>query len=238
MNIIICDDKLEICQEIDKYINNHFYCKTQICTSAEMLISAVDKLKGDVQAIILDIVLGNGINGIDIAGEIHEKYPLIKIIFLTGYDDVYYKKIFSIFQPFGFITKPIQYNIMNFFLKKIELEEESKSKKLEFISDYKGISLTVNDIVYIQSRKRICEIFTEQRVYKTYLKISDLDKELTESFIRCHQSYIVNLNFTDKLNKNQLILKNGDNIPVSRKYSVAVAGLISSTRKEGIKNDR
>ena len=219
MNIVICDDKLEVCDEIKKYINNNYECNVFTCTNADELFQAIVKNKGNIQAVILDIVLSESVNGITVGAEIHKKYPATKIIFLTGYDDIYYKEIFSDFQPFGFITKPVQYNILNFFLQKIQLEEQIQGKHLEFTSDYKECKLPLNNIMYIQSRKRICEIYAKDQIHRAYLKISELSKELTDNFIRCHQSYIVNSDFVVSADKTQLILKNGDRVPVSRKYS-------------------
>ena len=166
----------------------------------------------------MNIVLENDLNGIDLASKIHCDHPDIKMIFLTAYDDTDYKKIFSDFQPYGFITKPIQYNILNFFLRKISIEHNTRYKYIEFVSNYKNYRISVNDICYIQSRKRVCEIITKQDLFTTYLKISNIEKELTSAFIRCHQSYIVNMGYVADLCKNQFILTNGETVPISKKY--------------------
>lgn len=219
MNLIICDDNPQICKEIEMYINKNFDFTTYICHTESELFDIVAEKKGDIQAVILDIVLGENSNGIDAGAKLHNLHPAVKIIFLTGYEDIYYKDVFSKFQPFGFITKPIPYNILNFFLRKIHNNEKAKRKCIRFVSDYKEISLPVADIIFIQSRKRIIEISTQKNIYKTYMKISNIEKELNENFIRCHQSYIVNTSMIKNVYKNHLVLKNEDLIPISRKYS-------------------
>ncbi len=223
MNFIICDDNAAICNDIKQYAENNFDCSVSICKDEESLHKHLNKNK-DVQAIIMDIVLEDNINGIDLASKIHSEYPDIKMIFLTAYDDIYYTKIFSDFQPYGFITKPVQYNILNFFLRKISIEYSDRNKCIEFVSNYKSFSVAVNDIRYIQSRKRICEIITQKEIFTTYLKISEIEKNLTPSFIRCHQSYLVNMDYVSDLCKNQFVLTNGETVPISKKY-------ISATRK-------
>lgn len=217
MNFIICDDNATICEDIKQYAENNFDCSISICKDEKSLRKLLNKNK-NVQAIIMDIVLENDTNGIDLASKIHCDYPDIKMIFLTAYDDIYYKKIFSNFQPYGFITKPIQYNILNFFLRKISIEHYARNKCIEFVSNYKNYRIAVNDICYIQSRKRICEIVTKQDIFTTYLKISHIEKELTSAFIRCHQSYLVNMGYVSDLCKNQFVLKNGEAVPISKKY--------------------
>lgn len=217
MNFIICDDNIAICNDIKQYAENNFDCSVSICADEKSLQKQLSKLK-DVHAIIMDIVLENNTNGIDVASKIHAERPEIKVIFLTAYDDIYYKQIFSDFQPYGFITKPIQYNILNFFLRKIYIEYRNKNKCLEFISGYKNRSVAVADICYIQSRKRICEIITPKEIFNTYLKISEVEECLTPDFLRCHQSYIINMSYVSDLRKNQFVLTNGDTVPISKKY--------------------
>lgn len=119
MNMIVCDNNKAICTEITDYIKNNFQFNIFECYNEIELMNII-KSKKEIEVIILDIVLENNINGIDVATEIHRSFPEIKIIFLTGYDDIYYKDIFSTFQPYGFVSKPIQYNILDFFLKKCQ----------------------------------------------------------------------------------------------------------------------
>ena len=50
--------------------------------------------------------------------------------------------------------------------------------------------------------------------------MNELEKDLNpQSFIRCHNSYIVNINYIAKLYREHVILKNDKSIPISRKYS-------------------
>ncbi len=226
MNIVICDDNPMVCEEISNYISNNFECTVRIAASSAQLLDILENSKNNTDALILDIVLNESKNGIEVASDIHKKYPMIKVIFLTGYDDQYYSRIFSDFQPFGFIAKPVQYNILNFFLKKIQIETNRQNEYIEFTSDYRNCRLMAKDIICIQSRKRICEISTETNVYSAYVKISDIEKQLPENFIRCHQSYVVNLKHIESTDGKHLTLKSGDHIPVSRKYSSVVSKLL------------
>lgn len=230
MSIVICDDNNAVCKELQTYIQTNFSFDVKCCTNSEELINIVQTNSRDIEAVILDIVLSNNSNGIDIATRIHKQYPRIKIIFITGYDDAYYKQIFSHFQPFGFLSKPVQYNILHFFLKKLESGRHQKEEHLKITCDYKETKVSYNEIIYIQSKKRVCEIVTKQQIYKTYIKITDLTKELPSNFLRCHQSFIVNTDFIEKAKKDILMIKNGDTIPVSRKYSYEIARLLNNRK--------
>lgn len=217
MNMIVCDNNKAICTEITDYIKNNFQFNIFECYNEIELMNII-KSKKEIEVIILDIVLENNINGIDVATEIHRSFPEIKIIFLTGYDDIYYKDIFSTFQPYGFVSKPIQYNILDFFLKKMSIAYKEKNNTYNFISEYKEYRIPIKNINYIQSRKRVCEIVTDKKMYSVYLKISDIENELTNKFIRCHQSYIINLDYIVDFEKSQFTTKNNEYIPISKKY--------------------
>lgn len=218
MNVIVCDDSNSICIEINDYIKQNFNFNVFLCNNKTELLQTINSCNADIQAIILDIVLENEINGIDVANEIHIQFPNIKIIFLTGYDDMYYDKIFSTFQPYGFIAKPIQYNILNFFLRKLSLEYARENKTLDFVSNYKEYKIPIIKINFIQSVKRVCEIVTDEETFSAYLKISDIEGLLSDDFIRCHQSYIVNLGYIKSIEKKQFVTEKNEFIPISKKY--------------------
>ncbi len=226
MKIVICDDNQAVCKELKSYIHNNFNFDATCCTNTKDLLNIVKTQHSEIKAIILDIVLENNSNGIEIAANIHKQYSDIKIIFITGYDDIYYKNIFSYFQPFGFLSKPIQYNTLHFFLRKIEINNTQK-KYFKITSNYKEKIIPFNDIIYIQSVKRVCEINTIDCQHKSYTKISNLEKETPQTFIRCHQSFIVNSKFIKKLVNNQILLKNGITIPISRKYISKINKLLA-----------
>ena len=168
--------------------------------------------------LIIDIVLKDD-NGIFLAEDIQKNQSNIKIIFITGYGNVYYENIYEHITPQGFLEKPIQYNILNFFIKQAENEYKKKTAKLKISYDFKEYLITIDDILYIQSSKRVCEIITNDKTYRCYKKLSDFLKELPEYFARCHQSYIVNTKYIASYQSGQFTLTNGAIIPISDSYA-------------------
>ena len=168
--------------------------------------------------LIIDIVLKDD-NGIFLAEDIQKIQPNIKTIFITGYGNVYYENIYEHIAPQGFLEKPIQYNILNFFIKQAENEYKKKTAKLKISYDFKEYLITIDDILYIQSSKRVCEIITNDKTYRCYKKLSDFPKELPEYFTRCHQSYIVNANYIASFQSGQFTLTSGAIIPISDSYA-------------------
>mgnify|MGYP003302028292 CR=1 FL=1 len=82
-----------------------------------------------------------------------------------------------------------------------------------------------NDIMIIEHAKRILNIYDtkENLIYSLYDgKISDFISELPDYFARCHQSFVVNMNYIKSIQKSEIILNNGREIPVSFRYGKTV----------------
>lgn len=216
MNILVCDDDLSIANSIAEYIKNKFSHEVFVSMSRNDTLNIIHSTNVDL--LIIDIVLKDD-NGIFLAEEIQKLKPDIKTIFITGYGNIYYEDIYNHINPQGFLEKPIQYNILNFFIKQAENEYKKKTAKLKISYDFKEHIISTDKILYIQSSKRVCEIITDDKTYRCYKKLSDFPKELPDYFIRCHQSYIINANYINSYQIGQFTLTDGTIIPISNSYA-------------------
>ena len=216
MNILVCDDDFSIANSIAEYIKNKFKHEVFVSINREEALNVIHS--ENIDLLIIDIVLKDD-NGIFLAEDIQKDQSNIKIIFITGYGNVYYENIYEHITPQGFLENPIQYNILNFFIKQAENEYKKKTAKLKISYDFKEYLIAIDDILYIQSSKRVCEIITNDKTYRCYKKLSDFPKELPEYFARCHQSYIVNANYIASFQSGQFTLTNGTIIPISDSYA-------------------
>ena len=216
MNILVCDDDFSIANSIAEYIKNKFKHEVFVSINREEVLNVIHS--ENIDLLIIDIVLKDD-NGIFLAEDIQKNQSNIKIIFITGYGNVYYENIYEHITPQGFLEKPIQYNILNFFIKQAESEYKKKTAKLKISYDFKEHLIPIDSILYIQSSKQVCEIITDDKIYRCYKKLSDFPKELPEYFARCHQSYIVNANYIASYQSGQFTLTNGAIIPISDSYA-------------------
>ena len=105
--------------------------------------------------------------------------------------------------------------------KKIEdfcAEVREKEKKNMVTLHIKGVlhQLDSRDIVYVESDKRILYIYERNQIYKVYMKLDELEAMELPGFLRCHKSYMVNMNYIKYLSAEGIILKSGKKVPVSR----------------------
>lgn len=166
---------------------------------------------------ILDIKLQED-NGIDYAFLLEQKYPDIKTIFISGYDD-YYEAMFMKVKPFAFLHKPININILLFHIKTIADNLSDNNNSFLLISKKLKTEIPFNKIVFFESFKRIIVIHCIDQTFEFYGKLGDIEKDLPKNFTRTHQSYIVNMNYVrDTDFESNVFLTNNTVIKISRTY--------------------
>lgn len=220
MNILICDDDKTICDDITTTLTKNKDYTLFVCYSGNDAIT-ISK-KHSVDLLIIDIELPDS-NGIEIANKIYDTNQSLKVIYITAYGNKYFSKIYSDFTPHGYIDKPIQFNILNFFINQVYDEYLTNKMVLEISFNQKKNLIPIKNIIYLQSKKRLCEINTTKETYICYKKLSDITNELSNKFIRTHHSFIINKDYVSSYNKKQISLTNGDIVPISKTYLNEVA---------------
>lgn len=87
-----------------------------------------------------------------------------------------------------------------------------------FVWEYKGrlIHLYGSEIYYLHSEQRKIFIHTAKRVYEIGGKLDDEEEFLKElPIVRTHYSYLVHIRHLDEVEGNEVVLKNGERIPIS-----------------------
>lgn len=214
MNIIICDDDKNTLSYLESLICKHYGNMHTVFSFS----NAEDLLQLNVTAnlLLLDIRLGQT-NGIELSKLFLNKQPDCKIIFITGYPMEYYEEIFEHFRPYGYIGKPIREELL---FKRIDNISRilSSNQKLDFVCKGNNVSLNPNNIIYIESHGRQKFVTTQNETFIVNLSFDEFDKLLPEYFSRCHNAFIINLNYISNYKNDNIVITNGKIIPVGRKY--------------------
>ena len=80
----------------------------------------------------------------------------------------------------------------------------------------------VETIDYIESVKRKIFIHSDDGVYQMYSTMHDVIAKLPESFLRCHNSYLVNSERVATVRPAEIALISGSKVPISRRYAKEV----------------
>lgn len=212
MNIIYCDDEAEHGKAFLKEYKSLFpEDNAGFCRSPSEI------LNGNVTADILfmDIELNQNSSGIDYAIKIHEKLPDTQIIFVTAYTKKYIQEVFLTDNiACGFLTKPIERDYLKRMTENAKKALNS-SYKLIYIKPIGKNPTVVNEkeICYIESTAHKVSYVTKTDAIEVYDKLNDVESALSPCFIRCHQSFIVNMNEIYSIESKFITLKDGRKIP-------------------------
>lgn len=181
--------------------------------SGEELLDFIEKGKS-CPINFLDIFM-HGVNGVELAEKILQKNQNAAVVFTTTSPD---------FMAEGFqlgvvhyLVKPIMYHHIETALNRCLRYVGKAERYIELSVDREIRKILFSRIVYVEFQNRYCLIHTEDGVLKSYLRLSDLEKKLTDPrFLRCHRSFLVNLDYVSSMSGYSFILADGCSVPVRR----------------------
>lgn len=216
----ICDDDKKILEILRDMIYSQYKDQIQIyCfkSQAELLFWQEENPGISLDIMIIDIVLKKE-SGIVLAKKLYESCKKIKIIFITGYLE-HAPEIFQV-EPVYLLRKPIS------AIKLVEAIEKALDKlqgeEMEWITLHSrgGIfRLNRNYISYVELSDRKVLIHHDGESIGVPMKMDELAYLLGDSFLRCHHSYLVNMDFIRYFSSNEIEIMDGRKIPVSRPKS-------------------
>lgn len=215
MKIAICDDEKAACELLMQKVSSYMEEWKEPC-EIKCFLSAAELLQTpcSFDLFFLDIQMPKQ-DGIALAKMIRENENKSIIIFITALAEYVYAA-FEV-EAFDYICKPID----NIRLKKtldraIKKLKENRNKCL-FVQTMNWCkSVRLDDIYYCEVINRKIYLHTKKGVVEYYCKLEDIEKRLDYRFIRCHRSYLVNLDYLLEYTNGQITLDNGEHVPVSR----------------------
>lgn len=199
--IAICDDSKLDRQLLKVVIQTYFENNEEEFKIFEYELG--DNLLDDIEVelLFLDIIM----NGMKIARKLRDIQFKAPIIFLTAHAD-YAVESYEVYVA-GYLLKPYDTNKLTLLLD--EVLQRSVQKRIAIKVKKQHRYLEINDIMYVESDKRVLNIhLKDSRVIQTTEKLSELEKTInSKRFIRCHQSYLVNMDYI-KDAKTDFILSN------------------------------
>ncbi len=108
---------------------------------------------------------------------------------------------------------------------------QDEAHPITFTSDYKKVTLDISEIIYVESRDTEVWVYaTGDRRFRNKTGITQWENLLGEDFVRVHRSYVVKKGVIASVDNESLMLQDGMQIPVSRKYKDSVGSILSATR--------
>lgn len=213
IKIAICDDETIFLEEVHECCKRYFDKKDIECIIS-VYSEGNELLNADAYDIVLLDVEMPGVNGIDIKNYIEKQRQSTRIVFISGYPEAMSDAFGD--NVSGFLVKPLD-EIK--FEKKMDEVLDKIMRDNRFIlcdTGEENIKVYIKDILYIKAEGRYSQIYKNGTGSLFVTKsISEYENEAGNELVRCHKSFIVNLEYV-KAVKGAVKLKDGTEIPIGR----------------------
>lgn len=219
LSIAICDDDIQTTGRMEMLIEkiakqNFTDTDIEVFWNGKSLADAV--VAGErFDIIYLDIEMDKE-DGISAAKRIRTYDKNVLIIYVTSHEN-HMKESFAV-RPFRFLIKPVSEEQMENCFK--AAYEDINSEDFYFRYSYQRINhkVPIRDILYFESNRRKVFIITEEETFELYGKLNEIEDSLKAckvSFLRVHQSFLVNYKHVKGQAYDFVIMDNGKKISIS-----------------------
>jgi DNA-binding LytR/AlgR family response regulator len=179
-------------------------CDIDVFASAEELLLSPEAY----DLFLLDIYLGHGMSGIELARRIRQQSDTSEIVFITV-SDAHALEGFEV-NALQYLLKPVATAALNAMLERyIAIRDRRNLNYCTVVVEKKDVKIYHSEIYYVESFDKYCAIHTANGVIDAYASLSGLLGKLpTPPFLRCHRSFVVNMNHVGAVERD-FVMKDG-----------------------------
>lgn len=240
IKVAMCEDSRtdrDILQKIIEYLMKERGLAFQIemYEDGESLINGYSNHPCDL--IFLDIMMGE-IDGIETGRRIREIDQKVEIVYCTSSED------FAIaayeIHAMGYLLKPYEPGrigaVLDYYVQK---HPQKNQNFIEVKSHRKSVIIPYKDIIYMESDNKVVYIHTTtQGDVKVYNRLDVLEDEIKdERFLRCHQSYFVNMQYVAGLVDSDFIMITDSMIPIRKSGRKLIVKRYEEFLKENLQKE-
>lgn len=211
MKIAICDDETEDLKIIQSYCSKYNpTIPTGVFQSGEALLEAYKSSFYDL--VFLDIEMGQ-MNGLEVGGKLINMPQKPVIVFAT-HSLNYAVRGYGI--AMRYLPKPITYDV---FSNVMELAlERILPKKISVLSNGEQVFIPISEILYFEIlRHQLFVHLNSGEKLSMRGTLTELISQVSQrTFVQPHKSYYINMEYVDRLTKQNIVMTNGDLIPIGR----------------------
>lgn len=222
MRIAVCCDVPKYVKRIKKYterwsLGRGIQIQLVAFRNGEEVLFGLEA-EGDFSAVFMDIRLYET-HVIEEAVRIREQNPQASIVLISQRRQ--YPDEMSRLYPYQYINKPIREQEIYEVLDKVVDEQRTTFETFSFQYNRMNHNITLRQVLYfVSDRRKIWIMMDDGRKLVFYGKMDLLEKRLSDYnhyFVRTHQSYLVNERQIESFLNDQIQMRNGELLPVSRK---------------------
>jgi len=221
LSIAICDDAKEdrdkSCQLIKEYFKKREReVDVSVFEEAEALLSD----GRDYDLYLLDVIMPD-MSGMQAAERLLKRRRRPVIVFITS-------SLESAVDGYrvnaaGFLLKPIEESNFRETITRVEAQYLAPEEPaIEVLHNRVPVALPLKRIAYLESRlHQVSVVLDDGEMLTVHQKLQELQEKLESldgqsRFLRCHQSYLINLSQVSRMEADCFVTLNGRQIPISR----------------------
>lgn len=239
LRIALCEDlDTDATLLLDLIRQSGFPSKIERFSSGEELLRSFTAGRYDL--IFMDIFM-NGIRGIEAVEVIRKTDEEVVIAFTTASLD-YTLESYRL-GALKYLEKPVTMDSVKETLK-LALMNRKPRASINILTGGKYIDILLDSIHYFEQRDHVVEVHMSSGILRTSqtVRMTDIEKRIpSPPFVRCHHSFIVNLNFVCKVDMDYhfFVMKNGERAHIrhnllKKMKAVHEDYMFSETRASGI----
>ena len=205
-----------------------------VVDNSKDLLRLIQAAKPDL--LLMDIDIGEELNGIDLVKKINETHDL-PVIYVTSLQEQHIFKEAKETLPDGYVLKPYDPLTLQSAIDLCILRNQKESaltpktsqvkekNNSVFVKDGNNlIKLFLNDIVLVEAYDKYCYIYTKEKKYLLNIQLKTVVDHLPEEqFLQVHRSYVINFDAIEKIRPGENIVEvAGKQIPVSKSHKNAL----------------
>ncbi len=221
LNFVLCDDNASALDKLESMLNKIFTIKNmnaKVGFKSTIPYEIIDYVnENSTNVLVLDIDLKSSMSGLELAAQIRKQNKSIYIMFITGHPEYVFLGYQS--KTFDFLLKPVTSERLTQTVERLVDDVLGSPKCFINIDKNSKTFIDNNDINYIKKDAMKLIYHTNHSQYETYNSFNKIEHLLPEYFVRCHKSYIVNINnIVDIRADNTIQFKNFDTCEIGPKY--------------------
>lgn len=194
LRIAICDDEVTardtLWMQLAKLLKENSEEVVYEFSSGKSTVSWLKKHPGEIDLLFLDVEM-EGLNGMETARQIREFDEGILLVFVTGYADYVFDG-YSV-GAIDYLMKPVEEEKLFSVLQRVREKMDKEEESFFILKNTEGTyRFSLKDILYFYSDKRKVTLVTKKGEYSFYGKLSEVEQQMREGFVRIHQRYLVN----------------------------------------------
>ena len=166
-----------------------------------------------IDILLLDIEMGE-LSGVDLAKRMRQGNDAVQIVFVTGYPD-FMAEGYEV-SALHYLMKPVSYEKLCAVLDRAAANLAKAEKRLCVTYDRRTDFVPLSQILYVEAQRQCVLIHTFGETYRMKKSLAETGRELDEYFFKCQRSFLVNLCHVTRIRSSCVVLKNGEEIPISR----------------------